>query len=199
MGRMRRSFALFALFAYYLSDDRTTIALDVTRWSEIEHRSPSVPKALMELVAERPQFRNLMYHRLWHGNSAGRIMGRICFVFLPQERTLFLNTCEIGPGLYLQHAFATIIGAESIGAKVWISQQVTIGTTVTDETVVNRPVIEEGASIGAGAKVIGPIRIGREATIGAGAVVTHDVPDGMVAVGVPAVSRARGRNARAAA
>lgn len=199
MALMRRSLALFALIAYYLSDARKTIALDVARWVEIEHRSPSVPKALLELVAERPQFRNLMYHRLWHANSAGRLVGRVCFIFLPQERTLFLNTCEIGAGLYLQHGFATIIGAESIGPRVWISQQVTVGTTVTDETVVNRPVIEEGASIGAGAKVIGAVRIGREATIGAGAVVTRDVPDGMVAVGVPAVSRERGRNARARA
>jgi serine O-acetyltransferase len=173
-----------ALLAFYLSDRRSTIALDVARWAEIEHRSPVVPRTLLELVAERPQFRNLIYHRLWHGNAAGRALGRICFIFLPRERTLFLNTHEIGPGLYLQHGFSTIVGAASIGPRVWISQQVTIGVTVTDETIINRPTIEEGAWVG------------REATIGAGAVVTRDVPDGMVAVGVPAVSRARGRNAR---
>ena len=197
MAHLRRLFALLALIAFYVSDDRSTIGLDVVRWAEIEHRSMSVPASLVALVAERPQFRNLMYHRLWHGNAAGRFAGKLCFLFLPKERTLFLNTCDIGPGLYLQHGFATIIGAERIGPRVWISQQVTVGTTVTDETVINRPVIEEGVSIGAGAKVIGPVRVGRDATIGAGAVVTHDVPAGMVAVGVPAVSRLRGRNARA--
>lgn len=199
MGHLRRLFAFIALLAYCASDSRSTIALDVSRWAEIEHRSQVVPRTLVDLVAERPQFRNLMYHRLWHGNRAGRILGRVCFVFLPKERTLFLNTCDIGPGLYLQHGFATIVGAQSIGPRVWISQQVTIGVTVTDEATINRPTIEEGVSIGAGAQVIGPVRIGREATIGAGAVVTHDVPDGMVAVGVPAVSRERGRNARARA
>jgi serine O-acetyltransferase len=79
---------------------------------------------------------------------------------------------------------------------VWICQQVTIGTTVTDETTISRPIIEDGATIYSGAQVIGPVRIGRDATVGAGAVVTKDVPDGMVAVGVPAVARERGRNAR---
>ena len=199
MSHLRRLFALIALLAFFLSDRRPTIALDVSHWAEIEHRSPSVPRTLVDLVAERPQFRNLMYHRLWHGNAAGRVLGRICFLILPKERTLFLNTHAIGPGLYIQHGFATIVGAQMIGPRVWISQQVTIGTTVTDGTTINRPTIEEGASIGAGAKVIGDVRIGRDATVGAGAVVTHDVPDGMVAVGVPAVARARGRNARARA
>lgn len=199
MTHLRRLLALPDLLAFRLSDNRETIALDVARWAEIENRSGSTSRVLLDLVAERPQFRNLIYHRLWHGNAAGRLLGRVCLILLPKERTLFLNTADIGPGLYLQHGFATIVGATTIGPRVWISQQVTIGVTVTDETTINRPIIEEGVSIGAGAKVIGPVRVGRDATIGAGAVVTHDVPAGMVAVGVPAVARERGRNARSRA
>jgi serine O-acetyltransferase len=79
---------------------------------------------------------------------------------------------------------------------VWINQGVTIGFTVTNEETLNQPTIEDGVTIYAGATVIGNVRVGRDATIGAGAVVTKDVPDGMVAVGVPAVIRARGPNAR---
>lgn len=196
MSRLRRFLALPVLVAFALTDCQSTIAADVDRWAKIEKRPAGIRRSLIDLVAERPQFRNLLYHRLWHGNFAGKAVGRACFVALPRERTLYLNTNDIGPGLYLQHGFATIVGAKQIGERVWIGQQVTIGTTVTDGVTVNRPTIEDGATIYAGAKVIGDVRIGREATVGANAVVTKDVPDGMVAVGIPAVSRNPGRNAR---
>ncbi len=194
--KLRWPFAVPALAAYLISDKREVIRIDVERWAKIETRKGGTVRTLLDLLAVRPPFRNLMYHRLSHGNLAGKVLGRLSFVLLPREKTLHLNTPEIGPGLFLQHGFATIVGAKTIGPGVWICQQVTIGVTVTDETKINRPTIEEGATIGAGAQVIGPVRVGRAATIGAGAVVTHDVPDGMVAVGVPAVCRARGRNAR---
>ena len=48
------------------------------------------------------------------------------------------------------------------------------------------PVIEDLVEIGVGAKVLGPIRVGRGAVIGANAVVLHDVPPGAVVVGIPA-------------
>jgi serine O-acetyltransferase len=199
MSHLRRLLALPVLVAFWLSDRQDLIAADVERWAKIEDRSPNVRRSLVDLVAERPQFRNLLYHRLWHGNTAGKVVGRACFVMLPREPTLYLDTDEIGPGLYLQHAFATIVAAKRIGANVWINQQVTIGFTVTDEEILNQPTIEDGAAISAGAKVIGNVRVGRDATVGANAVVTKDVPDGMVAVGVPAVARERGRNARGSA
>jgi len=53
------------------------------------------------------------------------------------------------------------------------------------------PVIEDDVEIGAGACVLGPIRIGRGARIGANAVVLSDVPPGAIAVGVPATLRQR--------
>jgi serine O-acetyltransferase len=193
---LRRLLALPILIAFALTDRKSTITADVVRWAKIENRSSGVRRSLVDLVAGRPQFRNLLYHRLWRGNFAGRTVGRACLIALPRERTLFLNTPDIGPGLYLQHAFATIVGASRIGANVWICQQVTIGTTVTDETTISRPIIEDGATIYAGAQVIGKVRVGRNATVGANAVVTKDVPDGMVAVGVPAKAREQGRNAR---
>jgi serine O-acetyltransferase len=54
--------------------------------------------------------------------------------------TLFIYTKDIGPGLYIQHGFATIISAKSIGKDCWINQQVTIGySNATDCPVVGVP------------------------------------------------------------
>jgi len=61
---------------------------------------------------------------------------------------------------------------------------VTIGLKRTNER--GAPVIGNRVDIGAGAKILGPIRIGDDAVIGANAVVVHDVPAGAVAVGIPA-------------
>ena len=63
-----------------------------------------------------------------------------------------------------------------------IMQQVTLGQTASS----GAPLVAQGAYIGAGAKVLGPVRIGRNARIGANAVVLRDVPDNATAVGIPA-------------
>jgi serine O-acetyltransferase len=89
--------------------------------------------------------------------------------------------------LFLQHGFSTIVTAESIGANCWINQQVTIGFNDRLEL----PILEDDVEVYAGAKIIGGVRIGRGARIGANAVVVKDVPPGAVAVGVPAVSKPR--------
>lgn len=73
-----------------------------------------------------------------------------------------------------------------IGDDVKISQNVTIGGRSGYEMV---PVIEDGVEIGAGACILGPVRVGRGAKIGANAVVLCDVPPGAIAVGVPATFR----------
>lgn len=70
-----------------------------------------------------------------------------------------------------------------IGDRVLIGTGVTIGGRGTMRGV---PVIEDDVEIGSGAKILGPIRIGKGAAIGANAVVLTDVPDFAVAVGVPA-------------
>jgi serine O-acetyltransferase len=70
-----------------------------------------------------------------------------------------------------------------IGNNVRIDQEVTIGIRWDEKTA---PIIGNNVRIGAGAKVLGSIRIGDNARIGANAVVLTDVPDGATAVGVPA-------------
>ena len=85
-------------------------------------------------------------------------------------------------GLFIQHGFATIIAAKSIGANCWINQQVTIGYSNNSDA----PTIGNGVSISAGAKVLGDVTIGDYSKIGANAVVVKNVPANCTVVGVPA-------------
>lgn len=94
----------------------------------------------------------------------------------------------VQPGVYILHGQVVIDGTVEIGSGVTIGPWVTIGLRAGDY---QGAVIERNVSIGTGAKVIGPVRIGEGATIGANAVVVDDVPPGATVVGVPARPRVR--------
>jgi serine O-acetyltransferase len=94
-------------------------------------------------------------------------------------------SASIGSSVFLDHATGIIIGAlSSIGDDVTILQNVTIGRG--PDNPARAPRIGRGAYLSSGSSIIGDISIGDFAKIGAGAVVTHDVPAGCTAVGVPA-------------
>ena len=103
-------------------------------------------------------------------------------MLFPGMDTLYINTPEIGPRLFIQHGFATNISAKRIGSDCWINQQVTIGYTFDSEP----PLIGNGVRISAGAKVLGQIEIGDNAIIAANAAVVKSVEENMVVGGVPA-------------
>ena len=92
--------------------------------------------------------------------------------------------CEIGEGSELGYGGIAVVIHEraKIGRHVMISPCVTIGG---HSGVFGVPVIEDDVFIGAGAKILGDVRIGRGATIGANAVVLQSVPAGAIVVGVP--------------
>jgi serine O-acetyltransferase len=177
------------VLAHRLSADTSKMDADLARWEAIQGVEPWAPLG-------QPEFRSLFYHRLAEQGRGVRLLLRLLRVIYRPEATLYLNTPEIGPGLFIQHGFATVVAAERVGANCWINQQVTVGFVVTDREHISAPVIEDGAVVYAGAKVLGGVRVGRNATVGAGAVVVKDVPDGMTAIGVPAVNRPTGRHAR---
>jgi serine O-acetyltransferase len=89
---------------------------------------------------------------------------------------------EFGPGFVLIHASGTVInGSVRGGSRIYIEHQVTIGA----ENRVS-PVIQDDVFIGAGARVIGNVKVGSHARIGANAVVVRDVPAYSTVAGVPA-------------
>lgn len=96
---------------------------------------------------------------------------------------------KIGAGLYLAHGGNGVVIHERsvIGERVSILQQVTIGENSHHRTHPGiGPMVGSDVYIGAGAKVVGPIKVGDSAIIGANAVVLTDVPEIARAVGVPA-------------
>ncbi len=94
----------------------------------------------------------------------------------------------IGRNFFIDHGFVVIGETAHIGDDVTIYQCVTLGGTSPDNGIGGKrhPTLLDGAIIGSGAQVLGPITIGRGARVGANAVVTRDVPDGAVMVGIPA-------------
>lgn len=111
-----------------------------------------------------------------------RVMAKLCEItcgiFLPY-------TVTVGRRVRLEHFGGMILVAERIGDDVVIRQNTKFGIA-RDWAPCGRPVIGNRVNVGAGAVVIGGVRIGDGAVIGANAVVTADVPDGALAVGVPA-------------
>jgi serine O-acetyltransferase len=91
--------------------------------------------------------------------------------------------CRIGAGLMLPHPNGVIFHGDAvIGNNCMIMQQVTVGMIGEGEY----PVVGDDVYIGAGAKILGRVRIGSGSRIGAMAVVLQDVPAGCTAVGIPA-------------
>lgn len=84
---------------------------------------------------------------------------------------MHINTDDIGPRMFVEHGFATIITAKSIGSDFWVNQQVTIGWNYD-----KAPVLGNGVRVAAGAKIIGGVTLGDNCIIGANGVVTKDVP-----------------------
>ncbi len=151
---------------------------DIFRWAEILHIEGSKNSVLATLLYAYPEFRNLFLYR----NNDRPIYRAWVRLFYKPMDTLFLQAGSIGGGLFIQHGFATMLSAQSVGEDCWINQQVTVG--YRDNTF--PPVIGNRVMITCGAKVLGNITVGDGAVIGANAVVIHDVEPSAVMVGVPA-------------
>ncbi len=141
-------------------------------------------KALLRALATDGTAAMVLYRLMqWAGR---RRLSPLALIF--NKLNTMLNNCiigrgaDFGPRFVLIHATGVVInGAVRGGSDVRIEHQVTIGSEGR-----RAPVLGDHLFIGAGAKIIGGVRIGNDARIGANAVVVHDVPAHCTVVGVPA-------------
>lgn len=180
MQKLRKILRLFRLLFILpgIKWNDEAFCKDLARWKSILHIDELDILALAQILCTKPEFRNLFIYR----NSNRPIYRRwITFWYRPMNM-LYIETPKIGGGLYIQHGFATMIAAKSIGENCWINQQVTIGYNGSGDP----PVIGNNVMITCGAKVLGNITVGDNAVIGANAVVICDVEAGAKMGGVPA-------------
>jgi serine O-acetyltransferase len=164
-----------------LSGSKPLIVHDLGRWASLK-MGGNAPRGVLYrfvyLMTFLPEYRNVFYIRLG-GSKVIVIFLRLLCRPMP---TLFINTKDVGPGLFFQHGFSAIVSAKKIGKDCWINQQVTIGYSDAGEG----PTLGDNVAVYAGAVVIGNITIGDNARIGANAVVVKNVPPDCTVVGVPA-------------
>ncbi|NQV21697.1 MAG: serine O-acetyltransferase [Rhodospirillales bacterium] len=163
--------------------ERTKIDLNA-----VLERDPAARSRWM-VVLTYPGFHALLFHRL--ANAAwlrdwyllGRIVSHIGRLLTGIE---IHPGATIGRGVFIDHGMGVVIGETAeLGDNVTLYQGVTLGGTRLHEGK-RHPTLEEGVIVGAGAKVLGPLTIGRDARIGSNSVVVKDVPPGTTVVGVPA-------------
>lgn len=158
-------------------------------------RDPANPTTL-EVILAYPGVHAIWGHRIshWLWNRNAKVAARAL-----AELTRILTGVDIHPGaslgsgLFIDHASGVVIGETAeVGEDVTLYHGVTLGGSGRD-TGKRHPTIGDRVVVGAGAKVLGAIKIGDDSRIGANAVVVKEVPSSSVVVGVPGqiISRAR--------
>ena len=158
-------------------------------------RDPAA-KSKISLILTYPGVKAVFFHRIANFFSTAKfdLIARIISQF-----SRFLTGIEIHPkakigkNLFIDHGMGVVIGETSeIGDNVTIYHMVTLGgiapsiNSDNQRNVKRHPTIENEVVIGSGAQVLGPVTIGCCAKIGANAVITKDVPEKAVMVGIPA-------------
>ncbi len=177
-----------AAIALYLTEGgrnvRKSLAGDI---AAIRERDPAA-NSLAEILCCYSGFHALVFHRLAHALWLREVP---LLPRLVSQISRFLTGIEIHPGaviangLFIDHGSGVVIGETSeIGNNVTIYQGVTLGGT-GKESGKRHPTIEDNVVVGAGAKVLGAITIGKNAKIGAGSVVVQNVPADTTVVGNP--------------
>ncbi|MDA9042204.1 serine O-acetyltransferase [Candidatus Pelagibacter sp.] len=158
-------------------------------------RDPAA-KSKLSLILTYPGVKAVFFHRIANFFQLAKfhLVARII-----SQLSRFLTGIEIHPGakigknLFIDHGMGVVIGETSeIGNNVTIYHMATLGGIApsinsNDQRQVKRhPTLSDYVVIGSGAQILGPVMIGANAKIGANAVVTKDVPENAVMVGIPA-------------
>lgn len=150
-------------------------------------RDPAA-KSVLEILLCYSGLHALWFYRLdhWLWNHRIRLLSR----WLSQVARLLTGieihpAAQIGRRLFIDHGMGVVIGETTvIGDDVTLYQGVTLGGTGKEKGK-RHPTIGNGVVVGAGARILGDIRVGDNSRVGAGSVVLRDVPDNSTIVGVP--------------
>ena len=158
-------------------------------------RDPAA-KSKLSVILTYPGVKAVLFHQIAHFFSVAKfdLISRVISQF-----SRFLTGIEIHPkakigkNLFIDHGMGVVIGETSeIGDNVTIYHSVTLGgispsiDSDSQRDVKRHPTLKNNVVVGSGAQVLGPIVVGENAKIGANAVVTKDVPENAVMVGIPA-------------
>jgi serine O-acetyltransferase len=155
-------------------------------------------RSKVELFFNYPGLWAIVWHRVAHRlyKRGFKRFARIIMGIVQIITNIDIHpAAKIGRRVFIDHGFGVVVGETAIVEDdVLIYQGVTLGGVTLDKNVKRHPTVKSGAVIGAGAKVLGDITIGKNARIGSNSVVIKDVPDETTAVGIPARSIIKGRD-----
>ncbi len=158
-------------------------------------RDPAA-KSKLSIILTYPGAKAVFFHKIANFFAIAKfhLVARIISQF-----SRFLTGIEIHPkanigkNLFIDHGMGVVIGETSeIGDNVTIYHMVTLGgispsvNSNEQRNIKRHPTLKDNVVVGSGAQILGPVTVGKNAKIGANAVVTKDVPDNAVMVGIPA-------------
>lgn len=156
------------------------------------HERDPAAKSTFIIVASYQGVHAVWYHRVahWLWGHGLRWPARLLSQHARMQTGIEIHPgATLGRRVFIDHGMGVVIGETAVvGDDVLLFHGVTLGGT-TMSPGKRHPSVGDRVVIGAGAKVLGPIRVGNDARVGANAVVVKDVPEGATAVGVPAVIR----------
>ena len=158
-------------------------------------RDPAA-KSKLSIILTYPGAKAVFFHKIANFFAIAKfdLIARIISQF-----SRFLTGIEIHPkanigkNLFIDHGMGVVIGETSeIGDNVTIYHMATLGgispsvNSNEQRNVKRHPTLKDNVVVGSGAQILGPVTVGKNAKIGANAVVTKDVPENAVMVGIPA-------------
>ena len=158
-------------------------------------RDPAA-KSKLSIILTYPGAKAVFFHKIANFFAIAKfnLVARIISQF-----SRFLTGIEIHPranigkNLFIDHGMGVVIGETSeIGDNVTIYHMATLGgispsvNSNEQRNVKRHPTLKDNVVVGSGAQILGPVTVGKNAKIGANAVVTKDVPENAVMVGIPA-------------
>lgn len=151
-------------------------------------RDPAA-RGRLEVMLTYPGLHAVIAHRMSHGlwKRGYKLPARMLSYFTRSVTGIEIHPgAKIGDGFFIDHGVGVVIGETAeVGNNVTLYQGVTLGGTSLDPGK-RHPTVDDDVIVGAGAKVLGPLTLGRGARVGSNAVVVKDVTADTTVVGIPA-------------